>query len=1251
MNSWLLIADLHLHSERIDMMKPSIDWIKTEFNRLQPSSVIFLGDIVHTREYVRIEVLLEFKKILEFFTKASWKPCVYLLVGNHDMANKTSRQINTLSVFASMTNVFVFSEITETVIDKENVLFIPYHEDQKEIFTFIEDFSKTHDMKSYVAFAHISINGAVVNGISNDSNQVCKNSHLDIRFLSKFKRLFAGHFHHHATYNENVHYVGSPLQLTFGDIKQKDRGFVLYDPLNDIWKLHVNPFAVNFVEYDIENIPENCQEIQNKYVKVNILDTTTDDEISILKEKFSSFEALNVKFTKPNLHVNFSSRERSEHALPLVNLVDNFINIQTFAENVKIDMKKYLKTMLLGYSQQENFNTFVADLHLLEMENFLGISKKVVLDFSVLQSGIWIIEGLNGSGKTTILDAISWCLFGKMSRQGDKDFVINNSNKSKKCCVSVKFINKYTITRTKTSTKVDIVITKPNNEKINKATAVNAQKMLTQLLNIDWSTYNRTISLCGNIINDLFTKTDKDKVLVLEKLLGFDVFDKVFENIKTDMETMKNKIQICESEKKIIENYLQLENEKYISAEKTLQNVSKDLAENLAEIENVKNEISLSKNDFEKYQSFYKESKMKLQELSLKKESIIKQIHKLHESVHIYECKLDDYYDIDNGYACALNTLDTIDIKLKEIDESLLEKSSEKDILLSKQNLVQNEFSLVQTQIDDLTREFEKVKESFFYDRVKVSTSSSEKSKKQLEKLEKSQKELSILYKNQEKLHQTQNIEKTNLQKIWENLQKEYTDSQTMSIKMKILFISNVSSEISKELKLENNNIFKKIDFDITRPLFEISTSMISKNDMNTTQSQVTSSQVENAKLAYENFTHSDILHCNNEKILQTQSLLQEISDKIEVINGEMMKQLETIKETYESEEKEFLKTKFKLETNIQYTQKTIQDISGKIDETNDKIFTLKHTQNATHLEHEKNKNLKILYEKRLSNFPTYQVLENQVSEAKFEKEHIEKMLETMNHEWKELSEKNDFYESKETFSLEQSKLLEKKSDINAQIMFLNSKKDELIKDISTFKEKMQSFTEKIEILAENKKILQQQFYVITKWKDFLGETDTKGSFRKYCISQYIPIINRMLRENIHFLDNGNAINLNCQLDSSLKLVSKYVLYNQCSQGEQKKRQLALLFSILSITLTNNLFQSKFLFMDEIFDSLDEFGRIAVQKWISRFNQLNPLNKTFIITHLPDDVFVDTCGVISVKKSRTHGSKYSVKNSLVRFSL
>ena len=57
----------------------------------------------------------------------------------------------------------------------------------------------------------------------------------------------------------------------------------------------------------------------------------------------------------------------------------------------------------------------------LELTNFLSYRETTVLDFDGLD--LACIAGHNGAGKSSLLDAITWALFGKSRSKSDDDIV------------------------------------------------------------------------------------------------------------------------------------------------------------------------------------------------------------------------------------------------------------------------------------------------------------------------------------------------------------------------------------------------------------------------------------------------------------------------------------------------------------------------------------------------------------------------------------------------------------------------------------------------------------------------------------------------------------------------------------------------------------------------------------------------------------------------------------------------------------
>lgn len=162
-------------------------------------------------------------------------------------------------------------------------------------------------------------------------------------------------------------------------------------------------------------------------------------------------------------------------------------------------------------------------------------------------------------------------------------------------------------------------------------------------------------------------------------------------------------------------------------------------------------------------------------------------------------------------------------------------------------------------------------------------------------------------------------------------------------------------------------------------------------------------------------------------------------------------------------------------------------------------------------------------------------------------------------------------------------------------------------------------------------------------WMDATNNVKGKGGFRQFCQTKIVHLINSRLEQTLENLMDGNSTNLKCRLDEKLELVEDHrgaLSFSQRSSGEKKKTSLAVVFTIMDLIIENSGFQTNLLFLDEIYDSIDEHGRIVVEKWISNYTLKKKNLKTFVITHTEINASGRSQGVIRVKKDRTRGSIY-----------
>ncbi|PKK50214.1 hypothetical protein CI102_4326 [Trichoderma harzianum] len=151
--------------------------------------------------------------------------------------------------------------------DSRRVLLLPFREDQNELTEVVAALGPNEASKT-VAFAHLAINKAITQRhvVNAGVDKPRVTSSVTYRGLTgpdqfaSLARTFTGHFHSHQTIRNNVDlqgsitYLGSPLQLSWADLNDEQRGVVLFDPETLEHELLVNPHAVSYTTANIQQV-------------------------------------------------------------------------------------------------------------------------------------------------------------------------------------------------------------------------------------------------------------------------------------------------------------------------------------------------------------------------------------------------------------------------------------------------------------------------------------------------------------------------------------------------------------------------------------------------------------------------------------------------------------------------------------------------------------------------------------------------------------------------------------------------------------------------------------------------------------------------------------------------------------------------------------------------------------------------------------------------------------------------------------
>lgn len=491
---WGLFSDIHFQQKDLKRIISTSKWIEETFKKEKVTSIICMGDIIHTRENVHVPSL---SNCFSFLNNLSKITDLHVILGNHDFNLKNDikySSLDGLEIFSK--NIKLYKELKRIQIENISCQMVPWLSKPNE--EYLDD----------IVFGHLEFNGAKKN-----LNSICKTKYE----IPNFKRIFSGHFHHFHHLADNMTYIGSPLQFNFGD-SGDEKGITIYNPENDKIEFIKNPEWDHFKIIYINSKQDiDYSKFQDKKV-----------QIIFENESLVEYQKIQKEFLKNGI-ISIEKKSRKE--------IENE-SIQEYLNSIPKEYQNYGIELLTKIKMNQNAKiSFVANIEYITIQNFLGFQDEISIPFKDFEKINFII-GENGSGKSSIFEAISWCLFDKFLRSEMKINWAVNDEVKKECKVLIKFENGYSVERFrgfKNSNGVNIYFNGELLKEFQKSHIKTTQSMINELIGIDFEIFKNSI-----IPNTFFN------VKIIEKILGFD-------QINILLEEIRNEIKVIKSEKKKID--------------------------------------------------------------------------------------------------------------------------------------------------------------------------------------------------------------------------------------------------------------------------------------------------------------------------------------------------------------------------------------------------------------------------------------------------------------------------------------------------------------------------------------------------------------------------------------------------------------------------------------------------------------------------------------------------------------------------
>jgi DNA repair exonuclease SbcCD ATPase subunit len=225
-------------------------------------------------------------------------------------------------------------------------------------------------------------------------------------------------------------------------------------------------------------------------------------------------------------------------------------------------------------------------------KNFASYGSELqTLDFTNSFGSLWLLNGRNGAGKSTIADVLSFGLFGKVEGKL-KGNLANRDNK--KLYVEIELISKNKKIHIIRGAQPNVFKVKIDGVDIDLSGDGVQTYLETEIYEIPYSIFKNMLVLSINDFKSFISMSMADKRLIFDKLFGFSILNSIKELNKTEKSKIKealainnNLISTYKIQIEKIENNIQIETEKIANTNKAL----------IAELENDNNKLQATLKD------------------------------------------------------------------------------------------------------------------------------------------------------------------------------------------------------------------------------------------------------------------------------------------------------------------------------------------------------------------------------------------------------------------------------------------------------------------------------------------------------------------------------------------------------------------------------------------------------------------------------------------------------------------------------
>lgn len=568
------LADIHIrnykrHKEYRKVFSKLYNFIKRD--KTDNSVIYVAGDLVHSKLDMSPELV---ELVGEFLHNLADIAPVIVILGNHDLNLNNKSRLDAISPVVSLKGLPNIHLLTKNEVYR--IAQIGF-----SVMEVATDPSEFIPASSFEAPVKIALHHGAVNRALTDTNVGIRNEEVTINTFKGYDLALLGDIHKRQFLDplKRIAYPGSLIQQNYGETLE-NHGLLVWDVPSLTSRAIDIVNDQGFVTLDVRDGKlEGWSELLPKHprLRLKVYNTSATQLQTVLgtiktRRKVTELNIIKQQSSDKNNLKSLSSR--SVRDVEYQNeLIEEYLQLNTNITDKTLDAVRHLnRTINTKLEETEITRNKSWEPVFFKFSNMFSYGVDNYIDFEGMR-GLYGIFAPNASGKSTLLDALCYCIFDKCSRTYKGSDVLNVSKNYFDCtfCFSLGGVKYYIekrgskAYRDRIKVDVDFYYLDSNNKKIslNGDQRDSTNKVIRRHIGT-YEDFIMTALSTQITTTDFINKTQRERKELLTQFLDLDVFEELYKIASEESKDIAAALKILNEEeieytlKNVIEPELEL---------------------------------------------------------------------------------------------------------------------------------------------------------------------------------------------------------------------------------------------------------------------------------------------------------------------------------------------------------------------------------------------------------------------------------------------------------------------------------------------------------------------------------------------------------------------------------------------------------------------------------------------------------------------------------------------------------------------